>query len=139
LIDARLVSRAFKASRSQRSELSDDRSPQVMVLEAHEEFIQQIESGSSKIRALSLIVMVVTVLLIASFLFQLALPYYSGTTTVAVNLLDPALQAAELSLVALAAVWFYVGIRDYFFTRRMTKAIREIRELERELEKKITG
>ncbi len=119
--------------------MSDDRSPQVMVLEAHEEFIQQIESGSSKIRALSLIVMVVTVLLIGSFLFQLALPYYSGTTTVAVNLLDPALQAAELSLIALAAIWFYVGIRDYFFTRRMTKAIKEIRELERELEKKITG
>ncbi len=37
-------------------------------------------------------------------------------------------QAAELFLIALAAVWLYVGIRDYLFTRRMTKAIKEIRE-----------
>ncbi len=110
-----------------------------MVLEAHEEFIQQIENGSSKIRALSSITIVVTLLLIASFLIQLALPYFSGTTTVAVNLADPALQAAELLLIALAAVWLYVGVRDYLFTRRMTKAIKQIRDLERELEKRITG
>ncbi len=110
-----------------------------MVIEAHEEFIQHIERGSSKIRALSVITIVVSVTLAASYLYQLLLPYLSSTKMVTVNLVDPILETTELVLVLLTLLWLYVGVRDFIFTRRMARAIKEVRVLEREIEKRITG
>jgi len=118
--------------------MSDEKSPRAMVLEAHEEFIQHIERGSSKIRTLSIITIAVAALLAISYLYQLSLPYF-GIKTVAINLADPVLEAVQLVLVVLTLLWLYVGVRDYMFTSRMTKAIKEARELEREIEKRITG
>jgi uncharacterized membrane protein YedE/YeeE len=107
-----------------------------MNIETHEEFVQHIERGSTKIRVLSLTTMVVAVLLVASYAYQIALPLVSGTTTVDVNLADPTLMATEAVLLALALVWLYVAARDYSFTRRLTKQIREARRLESELIRK---
>jgi uncharacterized membrane protein YedE/YeeE len=116
--------------------VSEDRSPSAMNIETHEEFVQHIERGSTKIRVLSLTTMVVAVLLVASYAYQIALPLVSGTTTVDVNLADPTLMATEAVLLALALVWLYVAARDYSFTRRLTKQIREARRLESELIRK---
>lgn len=117
--------------------MSDDKSPQAMVIEAHEEFIQHIEAGSAKIRVLSIITVVAAVALLASYLYQLSLPYLSGTQTVTVSLADPALQATELALVALMLVWLYVGVRDFRFTSKMANRIKEARAAERAEEKKL--
>jgi len=44
-----------------------------------------------------------------------------------------------LLLLAFVVLWFYVGLSDLLFTRRMSEAIREARAAEREIEKRIAG
>ena len=119
--------------------MSEEDSRKQSILEAHEEFIQHIEKGSSKIRTLSVTTLVVAVLLAASYLYQIVLPYTTDTTTVTVNLLDPTLQLTEVVVLAIALAWLYVALRDYLFTTKLTRAIKEIRRQEREIEKRITG
>ena len=113
--------------------------PGVGVIEAHEEFKQQIEAGASKVRTLGIITMGVTLLLIVSYLYQLVLPYSSGTRYVQVDLLDPALAATQILLIVLVGAWFYVGVMNYRFATRMQKRVREIRAGEAQLEKRVFG
>lgn len=116
--------------------MTEEESPTVKIIEAHEEFIQHIEVGTSKIKALSLITMVVAALLAVGFVTQLVLPFVAGEKVVEVNLADPLLVTFEIILLALALLWFYVGTRDYLFMRRLGKQIREARREEQELFKK---
>ncbi len=109
------------------------------VIEAHQEFVSHIEGGSSRMRALSLVTIAVAVLLAASYVVQLTIPYFTGETTVTVNLTDPGNVVTELVLLALALVWLYVGLRDFFFSNRMKKAIQEARTKEKAVEKQIAG
>ena len=81
----------------------------------------------------------VTLLLIVSYLYQLILPYSSGTRYVQVDLLDPTLAATQILLVVLVGAWFYVGVQNYRFATRMQERIREIRAGEIELEKRVFG
>lgn len=113
--------------------------PGVGVIEAHEEFKQQIEAGASKVRVLGMITMGVTLLLIVSYLYQLILPYSSGTRYVQVDLLDPTLVATQILLVVLVGAWFYVGVQNYLFATRMQKRVKEIRAGEAKLEKRVFG
>jgi len=113
--------------------------PGVRVIEAHEEFKQQIEAGASKVRMLGMITMGVALLLILSYLYQLILPYSSGTRYVQVDLLDPTLAATQILLIVLVGAWFYVGVTNYRFATRMQKRVREIRAGEAELEKRVFG
>jgi hypothetical protein len=119
--------------------LSEEKSSAVSIIEAHEEFIQHIEKGSSKIRALSAITVLISTVLLGSYAYQLLLPYVSDVRFVTVDLVDPLLQATELILCLFALVWLYVGIRDYLFTRRMAKAIGEARAFEKRIEERISG
>jgi len=119
--------------------MPEEDSQRQSILDAHEEFIQHIEKGSSKIRTLSVTTLVVGVLLVVSYLYQLVLPYTTGTTTVTVNLLDPTLQATEIVVLVIALAWLYVALRDYLFTTKLARAISDIRRQEREIEKRITG
>ena len=82
--------------------------------------------------------MLVAAVLAVDYLYQLALPL-TGTTTVTVNVANPALEALQLVLLAFVIVWFYVGLNDLCFTRRMSKAIKESRAAEREVEKRIAS
>ena len=96
-------------------------------------------SPFSKVRTLGIITMGVTLLLIVSYLYQLILPYSSGTRYVQVDLLDPTLAATQILLVVLVGAWFYVGVQNYRFATRMQERIREIRAGEIELEKRVFG
>ena len=109
------------------------------MIETHEEFIQHIESGSAMMRTLSAVTILVSAVLFASYVSQLLLPYFAGVTVQTVNLTDPILQGTEVALSVLVLLWLYVGIRDFLFTRRMSKAIGEIRALERDIEKRIAN
>jgi len=113
--------------------------PGSQVIEAHEELKQQIESVSSKVRALAIITMGVTFLLIIAYLYQLILPYYSGSRYVQVDLLDPTLQVTQALLIVLVGAWFYVAAMNYRFVTRMQRRLREIRAGEAVLEKRIFG
>jgi hypothetical protein len=110
-----------------------------MIVEAHEEFIQHIEAGSSRLKALSITSMAVALFLLVSYLIQEVLPFTSGTTVVTVNLLDPTLVAVQTILILLAFAWLYVGLVNYLFARRLGGKIKQAREKEREIEKMITG
>ena len=114
---------------------SEEKNPQVLVLETHEEFIQHIENGAGKIKALSVITMVVAAVLALAYVLQLALPF-TGTTTQTVNLADPMLMTLEVGILILTLLWLYVGLRDYFFVTRLSGQIREIRAEETRLLKK---
>jgi len=117
----------------------EEKSPVVSMIETHEEFIQHIESGSAMMRTLSAVTILVSAVLFASYVSQLLLPYLAGVTVQTVNLTDPILQGTEVALSVLVLLWLYVGIRDFLFTRRMSKAIGEIRALERDIEKRIAN
>ncbi len=125
---------------SNRKSMSDEGlSPGVMAIEAHEEFVQHIENGGTRIRVLSIISIIIAGFLIASYFSQLLLPYVSNTRVVTVNLLDPGLVLTEVVVLVVAAAWMYVGITDYLFARRLGRQVREIRAAEKELEKRIMG
>ena len=109
------------------------------MLEAHEELIQRIESGQARIRALSIVTVVVAFLLAASYFSQIVLPFVGGERYQTVDLLNPSLIVFEVALVGLSAAWLYVGVVNYLFATRLGKQVREIRQAERELESRVTG
>jgi preprotein translocase subunit SecE len=109
----------------------------VGILDAHEDFVQHIESGQTRIRTLSVITVVVAFILIASYASQLLIPFAGGSRFQTVDLLNPTLIALQVVLVILTGAWLYVGVVNYLFATRMGKQIREFRSLEREIEKKI--
>lgn len=116
-----------------------EKSPNAMVVEAHEEFVQHIENGQGRIRALSILTMAVGVLLLASYFSQILYPFVTGQTTVQVNLLDPTLIVFEIVLIVLTFAWLYVGVINYLFSSRLGRMIRNARAAEKELGKRITG
>jgi hypothetical protein len=109
----------------------------VVLIEAHEEFVQHVERGTSKVKVLAAATIVVATLLLASYLYQLAYPLISGTRYVQVDLLDPSLIVLQLLLIALVVSWLYVGVTNYVYARRLSKAVKAARAEERELEKEI--
>ncbi len=114
-----------------------DLDPRVEVMELHEEFVQNIEKGSARIRVLSLLTMGVAVLLLASYFSQLLIPFTSRTRFVTVDLLDPALVTLQVLLIAITFVWLYVGVTNYLFAKRLNSAIRVARAKEKEIESRI--
>ena len=109
------------------------------VLEIHEEFLQHVESGSAKIKTLSIATIVVACVLALSYVYQLIFPYLYNQTIVPVNLRDPTLVGFEAVLTVVALLWLYVGVRDYMFVARLAKSIGQARALEKNIEKEISG
>ena len=104
------------------------------MIDAHEELIQQLESGQAKIRLLSVITVAVAFLLVASYFSQILLPFVSSSSRYqTVDLMSPTLIATEVVLAVLGAAWLYVGVVNYLFSARLNKQIREIRSYEKEL------
>lgn len=99
------------------------------ILEAHREMVEHIEKGARRIWFLSIITMAVAALLAVSYAFQLILPL-TGTTSVTVNLVDPANLGSEAIVLLLVLAWLYVGVRDFRFSARMRREIGRARSLE---------
>jgi hypothetical protein len=110
-----------------------ERSPVIKRAETGEEFMQHMEAGGNKIRGLALVSLVVAFLLVVSYVLELALPFTTNTRVVEVNLADPSLMVVEVFLIALGVAWLYLGFREYRFTTRLRKQIKEIRKLEQEI------
>ena len=110
--------------------------PSVKMIEAHEDFVQHIESGQARIRFLTIITIAVAFLLLASYFDQVLTPFTTGTKTVTVNLLDPTLLALEVVLILVTFAWLYVGVVNYLFASRLGKQIRDARAKEKEIESK---
>jgi hypothetical protein len=115
------------------SEEKSDVHPTVKVLDLHEEFIRHVEVGSSKMKTISVVSLVVAGLLSASYLYQILLPLVTGEKIVTTNLTDPVLVATELVILAITLAWFGVSLRELIFTERLAGQIRQIRQDEREL------
>ena len=109
----------------------------VAILDAHEEFVQHIEGGQARIRALSIITIVVAFLLLASYFDQVLTPFTTGTKIVTVNLADPTLLALELLLIVVTFAWLYVGVVNYLFASRLGRQIKAARASEKEIERKL--
>ncbi len=119
---------------------NEDKSLGVMVIDAHEELIQQLEAGQAKIRLLSMITLIVASLLLASYAYQIVLPLSSPASRYqTVDLLSPTLIATEVVLIVLGGAWFFVGVVNYLFSARLNKRIREIRSFEKELLERVKG
>ena len=106
----------------------------VEIIEAHGDFVQHIEDGQARMKALSLVTMVVAFILLASYFDQVLTPFTTGTKVVTVNLLDPTLLALELILIAVTFAWLYVGVVNYLFASRLGRQIKEARAKEKEIE-----
>lgn|GEM_PF-3023114 len=111
--------------------------PSVQIIEAHGSFVRHIEDGQARMKALSLITMVVAFLLLASYFDQVLTPFTTGTKVVTVNLLDPTLLALEVVLILVTFAWLYVGVMNYLFASRLGRQIKEARMKEREIESKL--
>ena len=111
----------------------------VGILDAHEEFVQHIESGQARIRTLSVITVLVAFILIASYASQLLIPFTGGSRYQTVDLLNPTLIALQVVLVILTGAWLYVGVVNYLFASRLGKQIREARAKEKEIEGRLGG
>jgi hypothetical protein len=109
----------------------------VAILDAHEEFVQHIESGRARIRVLSIVTIAVAFLLLASYFYQVLTPFTTGTTEVTVNLLDPTLLALEAILIVVTFAWLYVGVVNYLFASRLGRQIKEARAKEKEIEARL--
>ena len=110
--------------------------PSVEIIEAHGSFVQHIEDGQARMKALSIITILVAFLLLASYFYQLITPFATGTTVVTVNLLDPTLLALEAILIVVTFAWLYVGVVNYLFASRLGRQIKEARAREKEIEGK---
>ena len=98
--------------------------------EVHGDFAEHLEKGSARVTVLSVITLAVSVVLLASYLSQIAYPLVTGQTSVTVNLVDPSLLAFEGVLVVLVLAWLYVGAVNFLWARRVAKRVREIKERE---------
>ena len=107
------------------------------IIDAHQELVRHIEQTAGKIRALSIITVVVAAVLSASYAYQLLLPL-TGTVTVTVNLSAPSNVGAEVVVLFLVLAWLYVGVRDLKFSSRMAREIRTAREKEKEIVEKLS-
>jgi hypothetical protein len=116
--------------------MPDERNDAVEVIEAHRDLVNQLEKSSGRMRALSLVTVMVAAILSLAYASQLALGL-GGTTTVTVNLTDPVNEASEVVVLALAIAWLYVGVSDYLFSTRVGRAVARARMNERDLEKRL--
>jgi membrane-anchored glycerophosphoryl diester phosphodiesterase (GDPDase) len=117
--------------------MSDEREKGPETIDAHQELVRHIEQSAGRIRALSIIMVVVASVLAFSYISQLLLAL-TGTTMVTVNLADPANVVAELAVLALVLAWLYVGASDLSFSWRMKGEIRAARSKEKEIESRIS-
>lgn len=109
----------------------------VAILDAHEEFVQHIETGQRRIRTLSIITIIVAFLLLASYFYQILTPFTTGTRVVTVNLLDPTLLVLEAILIMVTFAWLYVGVVNYLFASRLGRQITEARAKEKDIERRL--
>ncbi len=116
--------------------MSDDREKGPQILDAHQELVRHIEQGAGRMRALSIITVVIAAFLALSYATQLALPL-TGTTSQTVNLADPVLVGTELLVLALTLIWLYIGVRDWRFSSKMKAEIGTARAKERELKERL--
>jgi hypothetical protein len=116
--------------------MSDDKERSAEIIDAHQELVSRIEQSTGRIRALSIVTVVVALILAVSYVSQLILPL-TGTSTVTVHLADPVNVALELFVFALAIVWLYVGVSDYRFSSRVRAQIVSARSKEKIIEEKI--
>ena len=111
-----------------------EKEPVVQIIEAHGSFVQHIEKGSAKMKTLSIITIIVAFLLLASYFYQILIPFTTRTTVVTVNLLDPTLLGLEAILILVTFAWLYVGVVNYLFASRLGRQIKEARAKEKEIE-----
>lgn len=109
--------------------MPEDEDVSVSVIELQEEFVEHVERGGRKILALSLVATVAGAYFAANYFLQLVvLPYGLGITSQTVNLVDPSLVAVGLASLAISLLWFYAGLRDLQFARRLAKQVKAIRD-----------
>jgi hypothetical protein len=117
--------------------VSDAKDPNVSMIELQEEFMQHMERGGRKITLLAVIATIAGAYFAINYFLQLVvLPYALGVKEQTVNLVDPELVAVGLVSLVVSLLWFYAGLRDLAFGRRMSKQIREIRSLQSQAAKK---
>lgn len=116
--------------------MADDKERGPEIIEAHQELVGHVEKSASRMRALSMLTVVVALALSASYVIEIFLPFF-GQTVETVNLADPTLRALEVIVLALALLWLYVGVRDLRFSSRMKKEIREARMKEQGLGERV--
>jgi hypothetical protein len=116
--------------------MTDERESSVKVIEPHQELVSHLEKSTGRMRALSLVTVIVAAFFALAYAFQLAFAL-TGTRTVTVDLMDPVNEATELVATGLALVWLYVGARDYLFSTRLRKVVKRARSDEKELARRL--
>ena len=116
--------------------MPDEKSPVSTMIDAHEEWLQRMDSTASRTRALSVVTIVAAGLLTLAYAAQFALSL-SGAPAVVVQVSDPILIGFQGVLLLLVVLWLYTGVDFYRFTSRLRKQVAEARKEEAELEKRV--
>ncbi|MDE1853389.1 MAG: hypothetical protein KGI38_06540 [Thaumarchaeota archaeon] len=117
--------------------MSDEAERGPQIIDAHQELVRHVEQTAGRIRALSMLTIMVAAVLAVSYLYQLVLPL-AGTTAVSVNLTDPVNVGTELVVLLLVVLWLYVGLRDLRFSSRLSREIRLARSKEEDIQDRIS-
>jgi uncharacterized membrane protein len=118
--------------------MSEEKSPVFTMIEAHEEWLQRMDSTASRTRRLSVITVIAAGWLTLAYAVQLVL-LLTGETAVSVQVSSPILAAYQGILLILVVLWLYTGLDYYRFTSRLKKQVARARDEEAELERRITG
>lgn len=117
--------------------MSDEAERGPQIIDAHQELVRHVEQTAGRIRALSIVTVLVAAVLAVSYLYQLLLPL-AGTTTVSVSLTDPVNVGTELVVLLLVTLWLYVGFRDLRFSTGLAREIKAARSKEKEIQDRIS-
>lgn len=111
--------------------MSEDKDPNVSIIEMQEEFMQHMERGGRKITLLAAVATLAGAYFAANYFLQLVvLPFGLGITTQTVDLVDPGLMAVGAVSLGVSLLWLYAGVRDLRFGRKIARQIKEIRGLQ---------
>jgi hypothetical protein len=124
-------------SEADKEQMSDDRERGPAIIDAHQELVGRIEQSAGRMRALSVVTIIVAAVLAVAYLSQLLLPV-SGTTTVTVNLTDPVNVASEVVVMGLAVAWLYVGVSDFRFSSRVRREVSAARSKEKSIQDRVS-
>ena len=99
------------------------------------ELFSHLERERRWFSLLCICTMIISAWIAIGYLWMLSLPFIFKITTVEVHLTDYANIGISFFIFLLAAIWFYLALKEYVFLRRWGIRFRKLMNFESQLEK----
>jgi len=109
--------------------------PEEGLAQSIHELFNHLERERRWFSLLCVCTMIISAWIAIGYLWMLSLPFVFKITTVEVRLTDYANVGISLFIFLLAAIWFYLALKEYVFLRRWGIRFRKLKNFESQLEK----